>query len=85
MMKLKQSLYNVLCLIVGICSLSGCVDEFEADISAVEDAITLLNNTVATSGSVLYMINQNAKDAIYEAGLEPGNYEIKEVEVNAGE
>ncbi len=30
-------------------------------------------------------ILDEAWDAIYESGLEPGNYEIKEVEVNACE
>ena len=31
MMRLRTTLYSVLCLTVGICLLSGCIEEYEAD------------------------------------------------------
>ena len=33
MKELRRSLYLVLCLMAGVCTLSGCIEEYEADIS----------------------------------------------------
>ena len=49
MMKLKQSLYNVLCLMVGICTLSGCVEEFEADIPDEDSDLLVVEGTICSS------------------------------------
>ena len=52
MMKLK-SLYPVLCLMVGVCMLSGCIEEFEADIPEENIDLLVVEGTICS-----YQYNQ---------------------------
>ena len=49
MMKLKKSLYLVLCLMVGVCTLSGCIDEYEADIPSEESDLLVVEGSIISS------------------------------------
>ena len=49
MMKLRKSLYFVLCLIVGVYTLSGCIEEYEADISAEDSDLLVVEGTICAS------------------------------------
>ena len=46
MKKLKQSLYDVLCLLMGAWVLSGCVEEFEADIPSSDTDLLVVEGTI---------------------------------------
>ncbi|MBO4658093.1 MAG: DUF4249 domain-containing protein [Prevotella sp.] len=45
MMKLK-SLYAVLCLLAVVCTLSGCIDEYEADISSDDTNLLVVEGSI---------------------------------------
>ena len=47
----RGKLYMVLCLIVGVFTLSGCIEEYEADIPA-EDSNLLVVEGAICSGNV---------------------------------
>ena len=48
MMKLKHSLYLVLCLMVGVYTLSGCIEEYEADISDEDSDLLVIEGTICS-------------------------------------
>ena len=49
MMKLKQSLYYVFCLMVGLSTLSGCIEEYEADISSEDSDLLFVEGSICSS------------------------------------
>ena len=49
MKKLIKSLYYVLCLMVSVCTLSGCIEEFEADISAEDSDLLVVEGAICSS------------------------------------
>ena len=48
-MKLKQSLYDVLCLLIGAWALSGCVEEFEADMPSSDTDLLVVEGTICSA------------------------------------
>ena len=48
-MKLRKSLYFLLCLMVGVCTLSGCIEEYEADISAEDSDLLVVEGAICSS------------------------------------
>ena len=49
MMKQMRSLYIVLCLMVGMSTLSGCIEEFEADIPADDSDLLVVEGAICSS------------------------------------
>lgn len=49
MMKLKKSLYLVLCLLIGVPTLSSCIEEYEADISAEDSNLLVVEGTICSA------------------------------------
>ena len=49
MMKLSKSLYLVLCLMAATCTLSGCIEEFEADIPSEDSDLLVVEGTIYSS------------------------------------
>jgi len=49
MMKLIKSLYYVLCLMISVCMLSGCIEEFEADISSEDSDLLVVEGAICSS------------------------------------
>jgi hypothetical protein len=49
MRKMKKTLYTVLCLMVGVFPLSGCVEEYEADISSEDSNLLVVEGTICSS------------------------------------
>ena len=49
MMKLKQSLYYVFGLMVGLFTLSGCIEEYEADISSEDSDLLVVEGSICSS------------------------------------
>ncbi len=48
MMKLRKTLYSVICLMAGVCTLSGCIEEYEADISASDSYLLVVEGTICS-------------------------------------
>lgn len=46
---MKKTLYTVLCLMVGVFTLSGCVEEYEADISSEDSNLLVVEGTICSS------------------------------------
>ena len=49
-MMIRMSLYRALCLVLGLCTLSGCVEEYEADIAADDADLLGVEGTICSSG-----------------------------------
>ena len=49
MMKLLKTLYAVLCLTMGGCMLSSCIEEYEADISADDTGLLVVEGTICAA------------------------------------
>jgi len=49
MKELRQSLYLVLCLIIGVCTFSGCIEEYEADIPSEDTDLLVVEGTICSS------------------------------------
>ena len=48
-MTLKKSIYSVLCLMVGLCTLSGCIEEYEADIPSEDTDLLVVEGAICSS------------------------------------
>ena len=48
MRELRKSLYFVLCLIFGVYLLSGCIEEYEADISEEDSDLLVVEGTICS-------------------------------------
>lgn len=46
MMKLRQKIYTVLCLVVGMCTLTGCIEKYEADIPTDNTGLLVVEGTI---------------------------------------
>ena len=46
---MSKTLYFVLCLMAGVCTLSGCIEEYEADISAEYSDLLVVEGTICSS------------------------------------
>ena len=49
MIKLRKSLYFVLCLMVGVCTFSGCIEEYEADIPSEDTDLLVVEGAICSS------------------------------------
>lgn len=49
MMKLRKSLYLVLCLMAGVYTLSSCIDEYVADISSEDSDLLVVEGAICSS------------------------------------
>jgi hypothetical protein len=45
-MKMKRTLYLVLCLVAGVCMLTGCIEEFEADIPEEDSGLLVVEGSI---------------------------------------
>ena len=58
MMKLRKSLYLVLCLMAGVCTLSGCIEEYEADISEDDSNLLVVEGTICSSEWNIFILTR---------------------------
>ena len=47
--KLRKSLYFVLCLMAGVCTLSGCIEEYEADLPSDDTNLLVVEGAICSS------------------------------------
>lgn len=70
MRKLKQSLYEVLCLMAGVWVLSDCVEEFEADIPATESNLLVVEGTICSSQQNKFIVSRSQPlQSVYDLPL----------------
>lgn len=48
MMILRKSIYRLLCLLAGVCTLSGCIEEYEADIPSEDSDMLVVEGTISS-------------------------------------
>ena len=65
MIKLKKTLYAVLCLLTGICILSGCIEEYEADIAEEDSNLLVVEGTIRSGVNKFYLSYTQALNATY--------------------
>ena len=49
MIKRNHLLYHVLCLVAGLCTLSGCIEEYEADISSDDTDLLVVEGAICSA------------------------------------
>ena len=52
MMKLRNTLYAMLCLTAGLCTLTGCIDEYEADIHYEDTDLLVVEGTICSGRTI---------------------------------
>lgn len=73
MMKQKKPIYFVLCLLAGVCTLSGCIEEYEADIPDEESHLLVVEGTICSSQlNVFYLSRTQGLNTTYASGREWG-------------
>lgn len=48
MKRLRKTLYSVLCLMIGVCTLTGCIEEFEADLPSEDSNLMVVEGTICS-------------------------------------
>ena len=48
MTKLRETIYSVLCLLAGLCTLSGCIEDYEADISSDDSNLLVVEGAICS-------------------------------------
>ena len=65
MMKLRKTLYHVICLMLGI-TLSGCIEEYEADIADEDLYLLVVEGTIHSGGvNTFYLSRTQAINSAY--------------------
>ena len=57
-MKQRKSLYFVLCMMACVCTLSGCIDEYEADISSENIGLLVVEGTIVSSQTNKFILSR---------------------------
>ena len=52
------TLYNWLCLLVGVCMMSGCIEEYEADIPADDSDILVVEGSICASQKNTFILTR---------------------------
>lgn len=65
MMKLRKTLYFVLCFMVSVCTLSGCIEEYEADISADDSNLLVVEGAICSKQNRFYLSRTQAINSSY--------------------
>jgi hypothetical protein len=66
MRRLRKTLYFVLCLIAGVCTWSGCVEEYEADISAENSDLLVVEGTICSAQlNMFYLLRTQTLNSSY--------------------
>ena len=59
MIKQRKSLYFVLCMMVCVCTLSGCIEEYEADISAEDSGLLVVEGAICSSQTNKFILSRS--------------------------
>ena len=58
MMKRRKTIYAVLCLLVGVCMLSGCIEEYEADISTDDTGLLVVEGSICANQRNVFILSR---------------------------
>ena len=58
MMKLKTKKYFTLCLVISVCMLSGCIEEFEADIPDDDTNLLVVEGTISSGKMNTFILSR---------------------------
>lgn len=58
MMKLRKILYIVICFMVIVCTLSGCIEEYEADIPTEDSNLLVVEGTICSSQLNVFILSR---------------------------
>ena len=73
MMQLSKTLCFVLCLIVGVCTFSGCIEEYEADLSAEDSDLLVVEGTICSAElNKFYLSRSQTINSSYYPRMETG-------------
>ena len=56
---MRKTLGFVLCLMVGVCTLSGCIEEYEADISAEYSDLLVVEGTICSGKMNKFILSRS--------------------------
>ena len=48
MIKLRKTIYSILCLMMNVCLISGCIEEYEADITSEDSDLLVVEGTICS-------------------------------------
>ena len=65
MMKLKKTIYYVLCLMMGMSTLTGCIEKYEADIPTDETGLLVVEGTITPGENKFILQRTTALDSYY--------------------
>ena len=65
MMKLKKTIYYVLCLMMGMSTLTGCIEKYEADIPTDETGLLVVEGTITPGKNTFRLQRTTALDSYY--------------------
>lgn len=64
-MKLKKTIYYVLCLMMGMSTLTGCIEKYEADIPTDETGLLVVEGTITPGKNTFRLQRTTALDSYY--------------------
>ena len=65
MMKLKKTIYYVLCLMMGMSTLTGCIEKYEADIPTDETGLLVVEGTITPGENKFILQRTTALNSYY--------------------
>lgn len=72
MMKLKKTIYYVLCLMMGMGTLTGCIEKYEADIPTEETGLLVVEGTITPGKNTFILQRTEALNSYYSNMTEDG-------------
>ena len=72
MIKLNKTLYSVLCLIFGMCTLSGCIEEFKADIPTDDSNLLVVEGNIVSSRENTFILSRTMPINSFNTPIETG-------------
>lgn len=75
MMKLKKTIYYVLCLMMGMSTLTGCIEKYEADIPTDETGLLVVEGTITPGENKFILQRTTALDSYFTYYME-GNASV---------
>lgn len=75
MMKLKKTIYYVLCLMMGMSTLTGCIEKYEADIPTDETGLLVVEGTITPGENKFILQRTTALNSYFTYYME-GNASV---------
>ena len=70
MMKASKSLYFVLYLMMGMCTLTGCIEEYEANIPSEDSGLLVVEGTICPGKNTFILTRTQTLNSVYSPLIE---------------